>query len=101
VKWLITTLGDKGSRVDGEQQSTIDIAAPRQVVDPTGAGDAYRAGLIKGIVAGLLMPEAAALGASCASFCVEHSGTQEHSFTKRSFLSRHQKSFGRLSREIF
>jgi adenosine kinase len=101
VQWLITTLGDKGSCVHGAQQSNIEIAKPRRVVDPTGAGDAYRAGLIKGIVAGLPMSEAAALGASCASFCVEHSGTQEHSFTKRTFLSRHQKTFGRLNREIF
>ena len=101
VKWLITTLGGKGSRICGERQSAIKIAEPKQVIDPTGAGDAYRAGLIKGIVAGLAMPEAAALGASCASFCVEHSGTQEHSFTKRSFLSRHQKTFGRLSKELF
>ena len=101
VKWLITTLGGKGSRVYGERQSDIDIAKPKRVLDPTGAGDAYRAGLVKGLVAGLSVPEAAALGASCASFCVEHSGTQEHSFTKRSFLSRHQKTFGGLSREIF
>jgi adenosine kinase len=101
VTWLITTLGDKGSRVQGEQQANIGIAEARQALDPTGAGDAYRAGLIKGIVAGLPVPEAAALGATCASFCVEHSGTQEHSFTRRSFLSRHQKNFGRLSRTIF
>jgi adenosine kinase len=101
VKWLITTLGDKGSRVHGEGQSSVGIAEPERVVDPTGAGDAYRAGLIKGIVSGLPVPEAAALGASCASFCVEHSGTQEHSFTKQSFLSRHQKNFGRLSGDIF
>ena len=101
VKWLITTLGGKGSRIYGERQTTIGVAEPKRVLDPTGAGDAYRAGLIKGIVAGLPMPEAAALGASCASFCVEHSGTQEHSFTKRSFLSRHQKTFGTLSKEIF
>ena len=102
VKWLITTLGDKGSRIQGEgRQHTVGIAEPVRVVDPTGAGDAYRAGLIKGIVSGLPMPEAAALGAGCASFCVEYSGTQEHSFTKRSFLARHQKNFGRTSKAIF
>jgi adenosine kinase len=101
VSWLITTLGGKGSRVHGERQSKIEIAEPSRVVDPTGAGDAYRAGLVKGLVAGLPAPEAAALGATCASFCVEHSGTQEHSFTKRSFLARHHKTFGRLNKEIF
>ena len=100
VSWLITTLGEEGSRVYGERQSKIAIAEAARVVDPTGAGDAYRAGLIKGIVTGLPVPEAVALGASCASFCVEHSGTQEHSFTKRSFLARHQKFFGRLNRKL-
>jgi len=100
VTWLITTLGGKGSRVDGERRSTLGTAEPERVLDPTGAGDAYRAGLIKGLVAGLPMPEAAALGATCASFCVEHSGTQEHAFTKRTFLARHQKNFGRLSKKI-
>jgi adenosine kinase len=100
VKWLITTLGGKGSRVQDEGQTHVGIAEARQVVDPTGAGDAYRAGLIRGIVAGLPVPEAATLGATCAAFCVEHSGTQEHSFTKRTFLARRQKSFGRLSRAV-
>ena len=101
VTWLITTLGGKGSRVSGEGQSTLGIAEPKQALDPTGAGYAYRAGLVKGLVAGLPVPEAAALGATCASFCVEHGGTQEHAFTKRAFLARHQKTFGRLSKEIF
>ncbi|MDR2696340.1 MAG: carbohydrate kinase family protein [Deltaproteobacteria bacterium] len=101
VEWLITTLGGKGSRVHGARQSAIGIAEPRRTLDPTGAGDAYRAGLIKGIAAGLPAPEAAALGATCASFCVEHSGTQEHAFTKRSFLARHQKNFGPPDRAIF
>ena len=101
VSWLITTLGGKGSRVRGERQSAVKIAKPQKTLDPTGAGDAYRAGLIKGIVAELPLPEAAALGATCASFCVEHSGTQEHSFSKQTFLARHQHSFGPLSKAVF
>ena len=49
-----------------------------QVLDPTGAGDAYRAGLLKGLALGLGWPEAARMGAVLASFCVEQQGTQEH-----------------------
>ena len=49
-----------------------------QVLDPTGAGDAYRAGLLKGLALGLDWPEAARMGAVLASFCVEQQGTQEH-----------------------
>ena len=57
---------------------------PSQVLDPTGAGDAYRAGLLKGLALGLDWPEAARMGAVLASFCVEQQGTQEHRLPSRS-----------------
>lgn len=100
--WLITTFGAKGSLVQNGTASTrVGIAAAERTLDPTGAGDAYRAGLIKGILAGLSMPEAAGLGAVCAGFCVECSGTQEHTFTHKAFLARHEQAFGKLSKNIF
>jgi adenosine kinase len=92
---LITTLGEKGSRVstvDGEDQ--IPVVPADQVTDPTGAGDAYRAGLIKGMVTGKPLEEAARMGAVCASFAVARRGTQEHSFTLEAFRKRCQQSFG-------
>ncbi len=49
--------------------------------DPTGAGDAFRAGVLKGLTQDMPLEEAARLGAVCASFCVEKHGTQAHSFT--------------------
>ena len=76
---LVTTLGEKGSRVcstDGEMK--IPVVPADQVVDPTGAGDAYRAGLIKGLVTGKPLEDAARMGAVCASFSVARQGTQEH-----------------------
>lgn len=95
---IITTLSEKGSRVEmaGSPSSLTEIPAvtPAGVADPTGAGDAYRAGLIKGLVAGLSVAEAARLGATCASYCVEQKGTQEHSFTLAEFRQRHAKAFG-------
>jgi adenosine kinase len=92
---IITTLGDKGSVVataDGE----VSVPAVRaaRVLDPTGAGDAYRAGLIKGLVSGRPLEEAARVGATCASFAVEHPGTQEHRFTESEFWQRHRRHFG-------
>jgi adenosine kinase len=92
---LVTTLGEKGSRVitpDGEIQ--IPVATADQVADPTGAGDAYRAGLIKGMVTGKPLEEAARMGAVCASFAVARRGTQEHSFTLEAFRKRYQQTFG-------
>ena len=70
------------------------MAPAARVSDPTGAGDAYRSGLLKGLTHGLDVRNAARMGATCASFCVEQQGTQEHSFTLESFLARHRSAFG-------
>ncbi len=90
-KAIITTLGEQGSRIKTPQgQTDIPAARASDVVDPTGAGDAYRAGLIKGLVMGKDLVESARLGAACASFTVEHLGTQEHSFTHEEFWSKYE-----------
>jgi adenosine kinase len=86
---IITTLGEMGSRVitaDGEL--TIPAARPRTVADPTGAGDAYRAGLIKGLVQGKDIRECALMASVCASFAVESYGTQEYRFSPDEFRER-------------
>jgi adenosine kinase len=95
TKAIITTLGDKGSVVaTAEKEVSIPAVRAARVLDPTGAGDAYRAGLIKGLVAGQSLEEAARVGATCASFAVEHHGTQEHRFTENEFWQRHRGHFG-------
>jgi adenosine kinase len=92
---IITTLGEHGSVVRTNSGETkIRAAHPDQVVDPTGAGDAFRAGLIKGLVLGRNLAEAAMIGSTCASFAVEKHGTQEHRFTTSVFRQRHQACFG-------
>ena len=86
---IISTLGAMGSRIytlDGE--INIPAVKQRKVVDPTGAGDAYRAGLIKGLVQGRNMEQSAKMGSVCASFAVECYGTQEYSFTMKEFEER-------------
>ena len=93
---LIRTRGGHGAEVltpDGQelQLPALPVAAVR---DPTGAGDAYRAGLIKGLLLQQPLPEAARLGATCASFCIENEGTQEHSFTLDDFFQSHSDAFG-------
>lgn len=87
----IITLGEHGSMLfteDGE--ITIDPARARKVTDPTGCGDAYRGGLISGIIAGKSLAESARLGSVCASFAVECYGTQVYSFTTEEFKDRLQ-----------
>ena len=90
---LITTLGEKGSVVNNGVDGQIPAVTPLCVKDPTGAGDAYRAGLIKGLIMGYSLTQAARMGATCASFCVEHNGTQEHAFSLRAFAERHLDAF--------
>ena len=86
---IIVTMGELGSRVytpDGEIR--IPAAKPKQVVDPTGAGDAYRGGLISGLLRGKDIEESARMGSACASFAVECYGTQSYSFTMKEFEER-------------
>ena len=92
---IITTLGENGSVViTPERELRIPIAKVNGVVDPTGAGDAYRAGLLKGIVTGKDIETSAKMGAVAASFAVEHYGTQEHRYSFGDFAARYSESFG-------
>ena len=92
---IISTLGENGSRFR-TPQGEVEIPAVRaaHVKDPTGAGDAFRAGLIKGMVLGKELVDAARMGATCASYAVERWGTQEHRFTQEEFWERHRATFG-------
>ena len=86
---IITTLGEHGSRVCTLQAETaIPAAKPREVVDPTGAGDSYRGGLIAGLARGLDITKSARMGSVCASFAVERYGTQEYAFSRDEFEDR-------------
>ncbi|MBQ9406940.1 MAG: carbohydrate kinase family protein [Desulfovibrio sp.] len=101
--WLVTTLGADGAVVRGADgtETRIPAVPVSKVVDPTGAGDAHRAGLLKGLVRGLSLPEAARLGAVSASFCLEKMGTQEHDYTPERFCQRYEETFGPLPQGIF
>lgn len=96
--WLVTTLGAEGVLVRGADGTEERIAsvAPLRLTDPTGAGDAQRAGLLKGLLVGLPMPEAAKLGSVSASFALENMGTQEHAYTPAQFRERYESAFGPL-----
>jgi len=89
AKSVITTKGEDGSLITtGATSITIPVVKPNQVSDPTGAGDSYRGGLIKGLIEGKQLAEAALMGSVCASFAIEVQGTQEYSFTSAEFQQR-------------
>jgi len=91
---IITTLGEEGSIVV-RRGSEVRVPAVKAgvVVDPTGAGDAYRAGLLKGLVTGRDLETAARIGSVVAAYAVENYGTQEHFFTYEEFLKRYESAF--------
>ena len=91
---IIATFGENGSVIiTARGERKIGVAKPSKVLDPTGAGDAYRAGLIKGLALGRELADAARMGATSASYAVECQGTQEHSFTQEEFWTRYRQNF--------
>jgi adenosine kinase len=94
---LVVTKGDVGSAIlTGQGEETIPVVPAARVADPTGAGDAYRAGLMKGLILGLPWTQAARMGAVLASFAVEQQGTQEHQLELADFWERYAGNFGPL-----
>lgn len=92
---LITTLGEQGSVIEGNrvpEPITIAAAKPSQVVDPTGAGDAYRAGFLYGYLRQWDLRVCGQLGATLASFIIEQHGTQ-HTIPKPLIMQRYNDNF--------
>lgn len=95
---VVVTKGHEGSIIhtpDGDTR--IGIAKPGQVVDPTGAGDAYRAGIVAGYINKWNWKEAGRLAATIASFAIEKYGTQEHSPSIEEINERYKNNFGGTS----
>ena len=89
VDILVITAGEDGSKVyRDDERIQVSAFAPRQIADPTGAGDAYRAGLILGLSKGLPLELTAQIGALSATYALEVVGTQNHSFTPAEFVAR-------------
>ncbi len=95
VDFVVVTYGPAGSRIyTREEEHAVPIAPPRQVSDPTGAGDAYRGGFLKGYLHGLDLPTCGRMGALAAAYCVEAQGPQSHTFTWEAFRERYREAFG-------
>jgi len=95
---LIVTRGEDGSTVLTRKGRTdVPAVEPIRVVDPTGVGDAYRGGLMKGLAIGLPVAKAARLGTVAATYALEHLGGQGHSYTLNEFRKRYEAHFGALA----
>ncbi len=94
---LIITRGEHGCSVY-ENGSRIDVKAvpPHRIVDPTGVGDAFRGGLMRGMAAGAPLQISAQIGSVAATYALEHLGGQSHAYTFEEFSRRYEEHFGRL-----
>jgi adenosine kinase len=91
---LLLTRGKDGSRIFAEG-NVYDIPAvkPDKVVEPTGAGDAFRGGMLRGIQLGLPWEIAGRMGALASAYVLEHIGTQGHSYTPSEYVDRYRRNF--------
>jgi len=95
VRAIIVTLGGKGSQIYTEGRVVeIPAAGARTIKDPTGCGDAYRAGLLHGLAQGLDWKTTGRIAALMGAIKIEHPGTQNHRFTQDEFTARFRESFG-------
>jgi adenosine kinase len=95
VKALVVTLGARGSVIYTERvQSEIPSVKADAIVDPTGCGDAFRAGLLYGLASGMDWPTTGRLASLMGSMKIAHRGGQNHNYTRDEIGERYYASFG-------
>lgn len=96
VGYQVTTLGKDGVRVQGRGFETFEVPAVQDVraIEPTGVGDAFRAGFLAATTWGVGMDDAARVGCVLAAYVVETVGTQEYRFSRSEFVERLRRSYG-------
>lgn len=95
VDAVIITRGSKGSQIyTRDHEYNIPSAKISVVADPTGCGDAYRAGLLYGLMNKLDWKVTGRIASLAGAIKIEHHGTQNHSYTKEEFEARYQEAFG-------
>jgi adenosine kinase len=94
VDVLVVTLGEKGAAIYADGKRYVAPAVtPRQILDPTGVGDAFRAGFVSGEMHGLSWDICGQMGAMAATYCLETRGPQEHSYNPAEFVARFRQNF--------
>ena len=95
VEALIITMGGNGSKIyTGGERIDIPAAKPKAIQDPTGCGDAYRAGLLYGLMNELGWKVTGRIASLMGAIKIEHHGTQNHGFDMESFKERYKENFG-------
>lgn len=91
---VIVTQGAEGAMIWAGEAIHVPAAPPREIADPTGVGDAFRAGLIKGLALGLDWAACGRIGSLAATYVLETHGPQAHAYTLTAFVERYTSIFG-------
>jgi adenosine kinase len=91
---VVITYGELGSQIfHGDEKIDIPAAPPTAIVDPTGAGDGYRAGFLAGMLGGFSWDAVGRIASLAATYAVEVKGTQGHHYTLEAFADRFDRTF--------
>jgi adenosine kinase len=92
----VTTMGSKGARITSREglDISVPVAQEKSIKDPTGVGDAFRAGFLTGLGWGLSPQRCAEVGSLLATYVIETIGTQEYILDKAEFISRLDEAYG-------
>jgi adenosine kinase len=92
---LVITRGERGcSILQDDTRTDVPAVPPHRIVDPTGVGDAFRGGFMKGMARGADYETCARLGSVAATYVLEHLGGQSHAYTWPEFRDRYERHFG-------
>jgi adenosine kinase len=95
---LVVTRGEEGSTIrTADSEIRVPAVSPHRIADPTGVGDAFRGGFMKGMVAGLDLETSGRLGSVAATYALEHLGGSSHAYTWAEFAARYEEHFGPLN----
>jgi adenosine kinase len=91
---MVVTRGERGATIytNGEEVN-VPVVPPLEILDPTGVGDAFRGGFVRGVSLGLEWLICGQMGALAAAYCLEQRGTQNHRYTRQEFVNRFRQHF--------
>lgn len=94
VHLMVITQGKNGTLIFADDRKyVIPVFPPDQILDPTGVGDAFRGGFLRGMTLKMDWQTCGQMGALAASYCLERRGTQNHSYTPAEFVARYRTRF--------
>jgi adenosine kinase len=94
VQVLVVTRGEQGATIYAEgMRVDVPIVPAERILDPTGVGDAFRGGFLRGVASGWPWDLCGRVGALAATYCLEQQGTQNHAYTRAEFVARFRRHF--------